>query len=102
QTAALLAGDVDGMPRFGAGESLKQFQDDARFSVAIGGTEGKTIVTINNKKKPFDDVRVRRALAAAVDRKAVIDGASEGYGKPIGSPLAPAGATDSGCTAEHT
>jgi len=92
QTAALLAGDVDGMPRFGAGESLKQFQDDARFSVAIGGTEGKTIVTINNKKKPFDDVRVRRALAAAVDRKAVIDGASEGYGKPIGSHMVPSDA----------
>ena len=89
QVAALLAGDIDGMPRFGAVESLKQFQDDARFSVAIGGTEGKTIVTINNKKKPFDDVRVRRALAAAIDRKAVIDGATEGYGKPIGSHMVP-------------
>ena len=78
QVAALLAGDIDGMPRYGALESLKQFQNDPRFTVVVGGTEGKTIMTINNKKKPFDDVRVRRALAAAIDRKAIIDGAQEG------------------------
>ncbi len=92
QVAALLAGDIDGMPRFGALESLKQFQSDPRFSVAVGGTEGKTIMTINNKKKPFDDVRVRRALAAAIDRKAIIDGAQEGYGTPIGSHMVPSDA----------
>ncbi len=92
QVAALLAGDVDGMPRYGALESLKQFQSDPRFAVVIGGTEGKTIMTINNKKKPFDDVRVRRALAAAIDRKAIIDGAQEGYGTPIGSHFLPSDA----------
>jgi len=92
QVAALLAGDIDGMPRYGAYESLKQFQNDPRFSVVQGGTEGKTIVTINNKKKPFDDVRVRRALAAAIDRKAIIDGASEGFGAPIGSHMVPSDA----------
>jgi peptide/nickel transport system substrate-binding protein len=89
QVAALLAGDIDGMPRFGAFESLKQFQGDARFSVTPGGTEGKTIISLNNKKKPFDDVRVRRAIAMAIDRKAVVDGAMEGYGKPIGSHMVP-------------
>jgi len=89
QVAALLAGDVDGMPRFGAFESLKQFQGDARFAVTPGGTEGKTIVSINNKKKPFDDVRVRRAIAMAIDRKAVIDGAMDGHGKPIGTHMVP-------------
>jgi len=92
QVAALLAGDLDGVPRFNALESLKQFQSDPRFSVVAGGTEGKTIMTINNKKKPFDDIRVRRALAAAVDRKAVIDGAQEGYGTPIGSHMVPSDA----------
>jgi peptide/nickel transport system substrate-binding protein len=92
QVAALLAGDIDGMPRFGALESLKQFQGDPRFSVTAGGTEGKTIMTINNKRKPFDDVRVRRALAAALDRKAIIDGAQEGFGVPIGSHMVPSDA----------
>ncbi len=92
QVAALLAGDVDGMARFGSIQSLKQFQSDARFTVVAGGTEGKTIVSINNKKKPFDDVRVRRAIAAAIDRKAIIDGSQEGLAKPIGSHMVPSDA----------
>jgi peptide/nickel transport system substrate-binding protein len=89
QVAALLAGDIDGMARFGAPQSLKQFQADQRFTVKMGSTTGETIVAINNKKKPFDDVRVRRAIQAAIDRKAVIDGAQEGFGTPIGSHMAP-------------
>ena len=103
QVSALLAGDIDGMPRFGAPQNLAQFQADKRFTVAIGGTEGKTIVAINNKRKPFDDVRVRRAIAAAVDRKAIVDGALEGYGAPIGSHLVPsdAGYVDLTATSPH-
>jgi peptide/nickel transport system substrate-binding protein len=50
-------------------------------------------MAINNKKKPFDDVRVRRALMHAIDRKAFIDGVLDGLGKPIGSHFAP---TDAG------
>lgn len=93
QVAALLAGDIDGMPRFAALQSLKQFQADKRFTVEIGTTAGKGQLTINNKKKPFDDVRVRRAIMHAIDRKAFIDGVLEGLAKPIGSHFAP---TDTG------
>jgi peptide/nickel transport system substrate-binding protein len=59
----------------------------------MGNTAGKGIMTINNKKKPFDDVRVRRALSHAIDKKAFIDGVFEGLAKPIGSHMAP---TDAG------
>lgn len=93
QVAALLAGDIDGMPRFAALQSLNQFQADKRFTVEIGTTAGKGQLTINNKKKPFDDVRVRRAIMHAIDRKAFIDGVLEGLAKPIGSHFAP---TDTG------
>ncbi len=93
QVAALLAGDIDGMPRFQSPQSLKQFQADKRFNVEMGNTAGKGIMTINNKKKPFDDVRVRRALSHAIDKKAFIDGVFEGLAKPIGSHMAP---TDAG------
>lgn len=92
QVAALLAGDVDGIPRFQATQSIAQFKSDPRFTVQYGGTEGKTIVSINNKRKPLDDVRVRRAIAYAIDRKAVIDGAQDGLGTPIGSHMVPSDA----------
>lgn len=89
QVAALLAGDIDGMPRFGALQALKQFQADKRFTVEIGSTAGKGIVAINNRKPPFNDVRVRRAVSHAIDRQAFINGAQEGLGRPIGSHFAP-------------
>lgn len=93
QVAALLAGDIDGMPRFGALQALAQFRGDRRFVVETGSTAGKGQLTINNKRKPFDDVRVRRAIAHAIDRQAFIDGVLEGLGTPIGSHFAP---TDAG------
>lgn len=88
-TAALLAGDIDAFANFPAPEAMPQFENDPRFEVVIGATEGETILAINNARKPLDDVRVRRALAHAVDRKAVIDGAMFGYGTPIGSHFSP-------------
>jgi peptide/nickel transport system substrate-binding protein len=88
EVAALLAGDVDDFPRV-AVQDLAQFQSDPRFQVLIGGTEGKTILAINNKKKPLDDLKVRQAIAYAIDRKAIIDGAMNGLGTPIGSHLTP-------------
>ena len=87
--AGLLAGDIDAFPNYPAPENLDQFRADKRFSVVVGNTEGKTIMAINNGKKPFDDIRVRQALAFAIDRKAIIDGAMYGIGQPIGSHYAP-------------
>jgi peptide/nickel transport system substrate-binding protein len=85
QVAALLSGDVDVYPRVAAARSLAQFKADPRFTVLVGGSKAKTIVGINEKKKPLDDVRVRRAILAAIDRKAMIEGAVDGFGTPIGS-----------------
>ena len=85
----MLAGDVDLFPRFPGVQNIAQFQADPRFQVLLGGTEGKTILSINNKRKPLDDPRVRQALAYAIDRKAIIDGAENGLAQPIGSHLTP-------------
>ena len=83
----MLAGDIDVMANLQNVQALGQFKNDPRFQVLIGGTEGKTILGINNKKKPLDNLEVRQAIAYAIDRKAVIDGAMDGLGAPIGSHL---------------
>lgn len=88
QVAALLAGDVDAFARV-TPRSLEQFKANPRFQVVVSGSRAKTILAINNQRKPLSDVRVRRAIAAAIDRKAVIQGAADGLGVPIGSHYVP-------------
>jgi peptide/nickel transport system substrate-binding protein len=87
--AAVMAEDVDAFSGFPAPENLPQFDADPRFEVLVGSTEGETILSTNNKMPPFDNVKVRQALAHAIDRQAIIDGAMFGYGTPIGTHFAP-------------
>jgi peptide/nickel transport system substrate-binding protein len=89
--AALMAGDVDAFSNYPAPESFAQFAADRRFKVFVGSTDSKTILALNNRRPPLDDVSVRRAIAHALDRHAIIDGAVFGYGMPIGSHFPPHG-----------
>lgn len=88
QAASLLAGDVDAFPR-AATRIVAQFKNNPQFQTILAGSRAKTILAINNAKKPLDDVRVRRAILAALDRKAIIEGAADGFGTPIGSHYVP-------------
>ena len=87
--AAIMAGDVDAFANFPAPEMAGQFKNDSRFSVVEGSTEGETILSTNNQKAPFNDLRVRRAIAHALNAQEIIDGAMFGYGTPIGTHFAP-------------
>ncbi|MBX2880305.1 MAG: ABC transporter substrate-binding protein [Granulosicoccus sp.] len=87
--AALMAGDVDAFPVFPAPENLALFEADPRFQVVVGSTEGETILSTNNQQPPLDNPLVRQAIAHAIDRSAIIDGAMFGFGTPIGSHFAP-------------
>jgi peptide/nickel transport system substrate-binding protein len=91
QAASLLAGDVDFFTVV-ATRVVPQFRSNPQFQVLLRGTRAKTILAMNNRRKPLDDVRVRRAIAAAIDRKAVIEGAADGFGVPIGSHYVPGAA----------
>lgn len=87
--ASLLAGDIHAFPTFPAPESLPVIESNPQFTVEVGTTEGETILAINARKVPFDDVRVRRAIASAIDRQALVDGAMYGTATPIGSHMPP-------------
>ncbi len=88
QVAALLAGDVDAFPRV-TPRAMAPFKANPRFQLIVSGSRAKTILAINNARKPLSDRRVRSAIAAAIDRKAVIQGAADGLGVPIGSHYVP-------------
>ncbi|WP_297107405.1 ABC transporter substrate-binding protein [uncultured Devosia sp.] len=87
-TNALLAGDVDGTNNFAA-EALAVFENNPQFKVLVGSTEGETILATNNRREPFSDLKVRQAMAHALDRQEIIEGATYGYGVPIGTHFAP-------------
>ena len=87
---ALLSGDVHAFANMPAGDALPQIQADSRFTVELGATEGETILSTNNKKPPFDNLKVRQAIAHALNRDAIIQGNGSGYGTPIGSHFSPA------------
>jgi peptide/nickel transport system substrate-binding protein len=89
QLNALRAGDVDAFPLFGSYESVPLFEADRSFKVDVGTTEGETILSFNHRRKPLDDVRVRRAITHALNRKEIVEGAQFGYGTPIGSHFPP-------------
>jgi peptide/nickel transport system substrate-binding protein len=89
QVAAVRAGEVDAFPNIGAPELFAELKKDARFTAVAGNTEGEIVAGLNTTKKPFDDVRVRRALMHAIDRKALVEGAYSGFGQPIGTHFSP-------------
>jgi len=87
--AALKAGDVDAT-MFGLGpEHIPDLQKDPRFQVIIGETTNDVIMAMNNSKKPFSDVRVRRAVTYGINKGDVVKGAMFGLGRVIGTNVDP-------------
>ena len=89
---ALLSGDVHAFANVGLGDALPQIEADPRFKVVIGSTEGETVLSTNNKRAPFDNLKVRQAIAHTLNREEIIAGASSGLGIPIGSHFSPGNA----------
>ena len=86
QIASLLANDVDVFARVAVARSLSAFErQQSRFQLVVSNSRAKTLLGINNRRAPLNDVRVRQAIAAAIDRDAVIESAADGFGLPIGS-----------------
>jgi peptide/nickel transport system substrate-binding protein len=89
QVASLLAGDLDYMPSLSAPELYADLKQHPDFVGLQGNTEGETILSTNNKHPVMKDIRMRKAVMHAIDRSAVAEAASAGYGTPIGSHFPP-------------
>jgi peptide/nickel transport system substrate-binding protein len=87
--AALKAGDVDAS-LFGLGpEHVQDVQKDPRFQVVVGDTTNDVILAMNNSRKPYSDVRVRRAMTYGINKGDVLKGAMFGMGKILGTNVDP-------------
>ncbi len=60
-----------------------------KYQIINGSSSGKGMLAINNRRKPLDNVLVRRALTHAIDRVAFIHKVMNGMGSPIGSHFVP-------------
>ena len=80
QVAALIAGQVDVI--FPSADSLATLeQEDSIDVIELVGT-GIINLNINSAEAPLDDVNVRRAIALAIDREELVEGALNGHGAP--------------------
>ena len=68
---------------------LDQLPADS-FTIYEGGMNLVQALYLNNKVAPFDDVRVRQALAYAIDPQQIMDFVSGGKGSEVGSSMYPA------------
>jgi len=80
QLAAIQAGEVDIM--FAEPESALVLQGNPDVTMQESVSAQVVRINVNSGLPPLDDVRVRRALALAIDRQAVVDGALLGSGAP--------------------
>ena len=67
-----LAGDLDFLLTFPA-DRMEWIEENLPGQLKIWPALGISYITFNNRKPPFDDVRVRQALTISVDRQQIAD-----------------------------
>ncbi|HEX6737535.1 MAG TPA: ABC transporter substrate-binding protein, partial [Vicinamibacteria bacterium] len=86
--AALLSGAVQATTAIGQAQvaRLRQSRD-----IVLDAETGLNVafLSMNNERPPFNDPRVRQALARAVDRPALVENILAGHGEPARNPLPP-------------
>lgn len=81
QVAALRSGEIDVM--FPSAETYLSLKNDANLQIKT--VSSSNVIRLNIAgNPPFDDERVRQALALAIDREEIVNGAMLGAGTPAG------------------
>ena len=88
RVAKLKAGECQVMALPGLADVAKMKDDD---KLALLRQDGLNIayLALNASRPPFDDLRVRRAVALAIDRKTLVHAIYGSSGTPIKNPLPP-------------
>lgn len=91
EVAALQAGEVDmiwSVPL----ESLDTLKKDPNIKIDSVATSTWDGLIMNSAKKPFDDVRVRKAVLMSLDKQALVEFALYGQGTPTHTMIPPSSA----------
>lgn len=86
---ALLTGTINVVSTVQAPETLAQFENNPKYRIVEGTTNGEVVLSMNNARAPFDKVQVRQAARAAIDHQALLDTCWAGRGTLIGSMVPP-------------
>jgi 4-phytase/acid phosphatase/peptide/nickel transport system substrate-binding protein len=85
--ASLLSGDSDLVWADSyESDNIQKTRNYPNFTVHSHDGAGAAVYAFNTKVTPFDDVRVRRALVMALDRKKISQAATNGLARPATNP----------------
>lgn len=83
---ALQNGEIDLIYNAIESVNFKEMQENDAYSCYIGEPDGTRLLVLNSKIPAFQDVRVRQALTAAIDREAISKGVLDGL-EPVATGL---------------
>ncbi len=86
---ALLTGAINVVGTVQAPESLGQFESAGKYQIIEGTTNGEVLLSMNNSRAPFNNLKARQAVRTAIDHKALMDTCWAGKGALIGSMVPP-------------
>jgi peptide/nickel transport system substrate-binding protein len=78
----LLRGEADLLMGRAPAHLLNAMLRSPKLRVVTAPADGRTYLTLNLRRRPLDDVRVRRAINMAIDRRAIVNDALGGLGAP--------------------
>jgi peptide/nickel transport system substrate-binding protein len=86
RVTALETGEIDMTVQL-TPEEIKRLKGSSAIKIDIGPTFYTRFLWINSSRKPFDDVRVRRAVAKALNISAITSSLVAGIAKPADAPI---------------
>src|SRR5215212_3167364 len=81
RTAAVVSGAVDFI-EYAPLRDIPSLEQDTSLTLAGNSNTNIRFIGFNLTKKPFDNLKVRQAIAAVVDREAILGPTVFGYGTP--------------------
>ncbi|AUM73117.1 ABC transporter substrate-binding protein [Paracoccus jeotgali] len=86
---ALLTDALDIVTSIQSPDALAQFEDTDRYTISEGKSTVKEIMAYNDRVAPFDNVKVRKALARAIDKQKLLQAIWGDRGMVLGSFVPP-------------